>query len=111
MYKFIFFTPLESAESVKNAVFETGAGSIGNYKKCSFESEGTGQFLPVEGASPSLGKVDSLEKVRELRVEILCSEEQLSKAIRAMIKAHPYEDPAWEVVRLENERLLKMIQD
>lgn len=111
MYKFIFYVPENRAEEVKDAVFKTGAGSIGNYKNCAFETLGTGQFLPGEGASPAIGSLLKLEKVRELKVEVLCLEEQVESALKAMLKAHPYEEPAWEVLKMENERFLKKVQD
>ncbi len=104
MYKFIFYAPLESAEVVKNEIFKTGAGSIGEYKNCSFETRGTGQFCPIGAASPHIGALNKLERLEELKVEILCLEEQVGPALRALKSSHPYEEPAWEVVKIENER-------
>ena len=102
MYKFAFFVPEEDAEAVKEAVFATGAGRIGLYEHCCFQTLGTGQFRPLEGADPHLGQVNQLEKVQELKVELVCEEAQIQAAVAAMKAAHPYEEPAYEVWRLED---------
>lgn len=102
MYKLIFYVPEDQSESVKSAIFETGAGKLGNYSHCSFETLGTGQFMPLTGANPTLGSVNLLEKVRELRVEILCQKEQVRAAIGALKEAHPYEEVAFEVISVLN---------
>ncbi|MDR9467537.1 NGG1p interacting factor NIF3 [Marinospirillum sp.] len=102
MYKFAFFVPEEEAETVKAAVFATGAGRIGLYEHCCFQTPGTGQFRPLEGANPHLGEVNALEKVQELKVELVCDAALIKAAVAAMKKAHPYEEPAYEVWRLED---------
>lgn len=101
MYKMIFYVPQENAEEVKKAIFKTGSGSIGNYSNCSWETLGVGQFLPMDGARPSLGKIGALERVPELRVEVLCEEKNIRLAIEALRLTHPYEEPAFEVISLE----------
>tara|TARA_Y100001936_G_C15997369_1_gene625859 strand:+ start:609 stop:956 length:348 start_codon:yes stop_codon:yes gene_type:complete len=106
MYKFVFYAPKNSCEKIKNSVFETGAGKLGNYEQCAFEISGIGQFKPAPGAEPAIGKVGELEKVEEVRVEILCTEENIRSAVRAMIKAHPYEVPAYEILKVENNKFL-----
>ncbi len=101
MYKLIFFVPKDDAERVKKAVFKTGAGKLGNYDNCSFETTGVGQFRPVEGSNPSIGELNKLEKVIELKVEILVSPENISNSIKELKNSHPYEEPAYEVIKLE----------
>lgn len=101
MYKLAFFVPVADAEQVKQAVFATGAGRIGQYEHCCFESLGTGQFRPLPGASPHLGEIDQLEQVAELKVELVCEDALIQAAVAAMKAAHPYETPAYEVWRLE----------
>lgn len=71
-YKLVVFAPLASAPAIKEAVFATGAGIIGNYTNVCFEAPGTGSFLPVEGAEPVVGAVGRVEEVREVRIEIPC---------------------------------------
>ena len=102
MYKLIFYTPKDEAEKVKEAIFATGAGSIGNYAKCSWQTEGIGQFLPLAGSKPTLGTQGEIEQVAELRVEILCTENNIRAAIAAMKEAHSYEEVAYEVLSIEN---------
>ena len=100
MYKLAFFVPIESAESVKNAVFEAGAGRIGDYEHACFQTRGTGQFRPLEGADPHIGKVGALETVEELKVEMVCEEAYIHAAIAALKLAHPYEEVAYDVWQL-----------
>lgn len=100
MYKLAFFVPVESAEAVKQAVFSTGAGRIGDYQACCFETPGTGQFRPLPGAQPHIGNVDQLTQVKELKIELVCLDELIEPAIAALKDAHPYETPAYDVWRL-----------
>ncbi len=102
MKKIIFFVPVGSADKVKQALFSTGAGRIGNYENCSFETLGTGQFRPVGSASPTIGKIDKLEKVEELKVEMICEDNIIESALTALRSAHPYEEPAVDVLELLN---------
>lgn len=101
MFKLIFYVPLSHSEAVKEAVFEIGAGLLGNYSHCSFESKGLGQFKPLAGANPSIGSVNTVERVDELRVEILCPQNLVRDAVDALKTAHPYEEPAFEIIKIE----------
>ena len=101
MYKMVFFVPEEHKESVKQAVFATGAGRIGDYDCCSWETKGEGQFRPLQGANPFIGEQGTLEKVTEFRVELVCSDDLIEGAVKALKTAHPYEEPAYDVWRLE----------
>ncbi|TDR56286.1 hypothetical protein DFP85_104210 [Halomonas ventosae] len=100
MYKLAFFVPVAEAEAVKEAVFATGAGRIGDYEACCFQTRGTGQFRPLEGADPHIGRVGDLEQVEELKVELVCEDALIDKALAALKSAHPYEEPAFDVWRL-----------
>ena len=100
MYHLAFFVPEEHAEKVKAALFEAGAGKLGNYSHCSFESKGLGQFLALSGSHPFLGSEGELEKVVELKVEMICEESYLPAAIAALKASHPYETPAYYVTKL-----------
>ncbi len=101
MYKLAFFVPVEDAEAVKEAVFATGAGRIGDYEACCFQTRGTGQFRPLEGADPHIGRVGDLERVEELKVELVCEDALIRQAVAALRLAHPYEEPAFDLWRLE----------
>jgi len=85
---------------VVNAVFEAGAGWIGNYRNCGFHTEGTGTFLPLEGAKPALGRQGQFEKVHEARFETIVSADKVQAVVDAMKKAHPYEEPAFDIYKL-----------
>ncbi|MHC4806082.1 MAG: Nif3-like dinuclear metal center hexameric protein [Planctomycetota bacterium] len=99
-YKLVVFVPVESAVKLSNAVFAAGAGAMGNYSHCGFGAEGTGTFLPLEGAKPAVGKKGNLEKVQEIRFETIVPAEILDKVIAAMKKAHPYQMPAFDIIKL-----------
>ncbi|RDB44135.1 NGG1p interacting factor NIF3 [Halomonas sp. DQ26W] len=101
MYKLAFYVPVEDAEAVKEAVFATGAGRIGNYEACCFQTPGTGQFRPLDGANPHLGRIGELEHVEELKVELVCEDDLIGEAVDALRAAHPYEEPAFDVWKLE----------
>lgn len=101
MYKLAFFVPINDAETVKEAVFTTGAGRIGDYEACCFQTPGTGQFRPLDGATPHIGQVGDLERVEELKVELVCEDDLIRQAVAALREAHPYEEPAFDVWKLE----------
>jgi len=102
-YKLCFFVPVPHATAVKKAIFATGAGTIGKYKHCAFQVKGQGQFLPSEDANPAIGEAGREETVEEYKVEILCGdEENVRRAVGEMKKAHPYEEVAYEVYKIED---------
>jgi hypothetical protein len=102
MKKIVFFCPIKEKETVKSAMFEAGAGKIGNYDSCSFETEGIGQFRPLAGSNAFIGDIGKLELVKEFKIEMVCSDEVVSNVILAMKNTHPYEEVAYEVYSLEN---------
>jgi dinuclear metal center YbgI/SA1388 family protein len=101
-YKLVVFVPMDAVAKVSNAIFAAGAGKIGNYSHCGFRAEGTGTFLPLEGAKPAIGKKGKLEKVPEVRFETIVPAGKLDACIAAMKKAHPYEMPAFDCIKLYN---------
>lgn len=96
MFKLEFYVPVEYAEKVKSAVFAAGGGRIGNYDCCCWETLGTGQFRPSLSAKPFIGDAGVLEKVSELKVEMVCDGNLIDSVISALIDAHPYETPAYQ---------------
>ncbi len=102
MYKLNFFVPTESKEAVKKALFDIGVGKYENYDMCAFESIGTGQFRPLDKANPHLGKNNILEYVEEYKVEMVCKDALIKKAIGTLKKTHPYEEVAFEVIKMES---------
>ena len=103
MFKISFYVPEESCETVKQALFDAGAGHIGNYDCCAWQTLGQGQFRPLAGANPHLGKVNKTETVQEYLVEMVCEKKQLKKAISALKAAHPYETPAYAVWEINSD--------
>lgn len=101
MYKVSFFVPHLNAEIVKEAMFAAGAGRIGCYERCCFEVAGIGQFSALAGANPSLGSIGKLEKVNELKIEMVCDDNFIRDVIVALKKNHPYEMPAYDIIKLE----------
>lgn len=100
MYKLVFFVPETHVETVKAAIFATGAGRIGDYDSCSWQTLGQGQFRPLEGSQPFLGQKGQVERVSEYRVELVCADQLIERALAALRDAHPYEEPAYDVWRL-----------
>lgn len=101
--KLVFFVPVEDADRVRAAVTEAGAGAIGDYDSCTFSAAGEGRFRPLEGADPTIGRVGELEVVREVRVESVLPRSRRAEVVRALVQAHPYEEPAYDVVELAND--------
>lgn len=102
MFHIAFYVPEDHAEKVKTAMFDAGAGKIGNYAKCSFEYQGLGQFEALPGSQPFLSEQGQLEKVKDLKIEMVCDDLYIEKAIAALKKNHPYETPAYYVIKTVN---------
>ena len=98
--KLVVFVPAEALDDVRRALFTAGAGRIGDYEHCSWYTEGTGTFLGGEGTSPAVGAAGREERVRELRLETVYPEERHDEVIAALRRAHPYEEPAFDVYPL-----------
>jgi len=104
-YKLVVFVPKESAEKVAEALFNKGAGIIGEYEKCSFHLSGTGTFLGSEKSNPKLGEKKIFEKVDEIRLEVLVDSWKINEVISAIKKVHPYEQPAFDVYVIKNQNV------
>ena len=100
MLKLIYYVPESLLDSTKLAIFEAGAGGIGNYEHCAWQVLGTGQFKPVKGANPFVGALDTLEQIPEWRVETIVPEEKASVVAKVLKASHPYEEPAFEFIQI-----------
>ena len=101
--KLVVFVPEAAAESVRQALHDAGAGRIGAYTEASFSHPGTGRFRPGPDAAPAIGRAGGdTEAVDEARVEVLVERWRLGAALRALRRAHPYEEPAFDVLELAN---------
>lgn len=102
IYQIFVHIPIAHLEQVKQAMFEAGAGKIGNYSCCAWQVKGDGQFRPEAGSNSYIGEIGKIEKVEEYRMYTFCDEKNIQKIIAAMKDAHPYEMPAYGVTKLEN---------
>ena len=100
-FKVVVTVPENEADELREAIGNAGGGKVGNYIHCSFSVKGTGRFLPVDGASPAIGRVGKPEEVAEERIEITCESESLQAVVAAIREAHSYEEPAIDVYKLE----------
>ena len=100
-YKVVVFVPASYEDQVFTSMTKEGAGYIGKYNSCSFRTHGTGTYRPEEGSKPFFGTIGAFEKVEEYRLETIVSEKSLNRVIREMIKAHPYEEPAYDIYEIE----------
>jgi dinuclear metal center YbgI/SA1388 family protein len=98
--KWVVFVPAESADAVREAMFAAGAGHIGDYSHCNWSVSGTGQFLPQDGASPTIGSVGTVERLPEDRVEMIAPTRLRGHVLAAMRAAHSYEEPAFDIFTL-----------
>lgn len=104
--KLYTFVPNQHKEQVAQALFEAGAGALGNYTECSFQIEGTGTFKGEEGANPAVGTVGQQHQEAETKLEVLVPAHKQGAVLKALQKAHPYEEVAYDLVALENSHPL-----
>ncbi len=101
MLKLTVYIPESHLEPVKEALFAAGAGRYRGYDRCCWQVLGQGQFRPLEGSRPFIGEAGAVARVAEVRVELLCEEALAAKVVAALRAAHPYEEPAFDLVRVE----------
>jgi structural hemagglutinin/hemolysin toxin protein RtxA len=102
MYVLCINVPETHLEVVKEAIFEAGAGVMGNYSHCAWQTLGEGQFKPLSGSQAFIGEVGTVEKVPEYKIETVCDEAEIKNVIAALKRAHPYEVPSYQVWRIED---------
>jgi dinuclear metal center YbgI/SA1388 family protein len=102
LLKLFTFVPLEYAEKVRAAIFEAGGGAIGNYSECSFNADGKGTFKAGENTKAFVGEIGKRHEENEIKIEIIFPNYLQNKIVAAMIRSHPYEEVAYDVVALEN---------
>ncbi|HRZ41578.1 MAG TPA: Nif3-like dinuclear metal center hexameric protein [Bacteroidales bacterium] len=102
LHKVVTYCPESAADSVREAMFMAGGGRIGEYDRCSFNTEGTGTYRPLEGSDPYIGSPGEFHSGREVRVEMVVPSYLSGKVVNAMRKAHPYEEVAYEVFQMMN---------
>ena len=107
MYRLNFYVPEENLQAVKEALFAVGAGKIGDYEKCCWQVAGSGQFLPMKNSNPAIGEQGKVENVKEYKVEMVCADDLVLQVTDALLKAHPYEEPAYDLVKVRTKENLK----
>jgi hypothetical protein len=100
-FKLCFYVPESHLAPVKEAVFAAGAGRLGDYDQCCWQTLGEGQFRPLAGSNPHIGELTTLTVVPEYKVELICGAKLIDRVIEALKAAHPYEEPAFDLVKLE----------
>jgi hypothetical protein len=105
-FKIAVYTPHNAVDRVLAAAAEAGAGNIGNYSHCSFQTSGVGTFLPRDGARPTIGSPGRMEKVEEARIEMIVPQREVQGVIAAILDAHPYEEVAYDVYVVKNPGVL-----
>lgn len=98
--KIVIYVPVTHADAIRKALANAGAGHIGNYDACSFSAKGIGRFRPLKGAQPFIGEQGKIEEVEEEKIETICPLEKLEDVLKAVKEAHPYEEPAIDVLPL-----------
>jgi hypothetical protein len=98
MVKLCFYVPETHLDVVKQAVFTAGAGCIGDYDHCCWQTLGQGQFRALEGSQPFLGEQGRVETVAEYKVEMVCDQALMKEVVKALLASHPYEEPAYELL-------------
>lgn len=99
MYQLIVYVPESHVEPLKTALFDAGAGCLGNYDSCCWQTLGQGQFRPLDGSAPYVGQRGVVEVVNEYRLEMVVADAVIRQVVAALYQAHPYEEPAYTVVR------------
>ena len=100
MHKLTVYIPETHLEQVKEAIFNAGAGRYAAYDRCCWQVLGQGQFRPLEGSNPFIGKQDVTEQISEYRVETICADADIPAVTAALRASHPYEEPAFDFVQV-----------
>ena len=103
LYKIVVYVPKSHSHKVRSALGEAGAGWVGNYSHCTYNSKGIGTFMPRDGTNPFIGETNKLEKVNEVKIETIMEDKNLKKVLNKMIKVHPYEEVAYDIYPLKNK--------
>ena len=106
-YQICFYVPETHLETVKNALFSVGAGQYKGYDQCCWQVKGEGQFRALTGSKPYLGKPKQLERVVEYKVEMVCHNTIIKKAVQMLLDTHPYEQPAYAIYQILTPENLK----
>lgn len=104
-FKLVTFVPQKYVENILNKLSEAGAGVIGNYTHCSYQISGYGTFFGQENTNPAIGEKGKMEKVEEIRLEMIFEKWKLNEVLKALLTNHPYEEPAYDIYPLQNRNV------
>ncbi|SDB98744.1 dinuclear metal center protein, YbgI/SA1388 family [Pelagirhabdus alkalitolerans] len=105
LYKLCIYVPVNALETVDQALVEEGIGQLGNYKDCSYRINGTGTFTPMDESNPYIGEKEERSFVDEVKIEYAVEQNQIKTALQILHTNHPYEEPAYDLIKLENEAM------
>ena len=110
LIKIVVFTPSSHADEIRKVLSDSGAGHIGNYDHCSFSTKGIGRYRGLAGTNPHIGEAEKLEEAQEERIETILPEEILPNVLEAVLKVHPYEEPAIDIYPLLNHKYKDLLR-
>ncbi len=102
LVKLVTFVPVAQSDIVREALFSAGAGVIGNYDSCSYNSDGYGTFRAGQESTPFVGEINKLHTENEVRIEVILPEYKLNTVLKTLLEVHPYEEPAYDIIALKN---------
>lgn len=103
LFKIEFYVPASHLETVKQALFAAGAGKVGPYEHCAWQTLGQGQYRPLAGSKPFKGEAGKVETIAEYKVELVCEGRFLAGVRLALVASHPYESAAYSIIKLETQ--------
>ncbi len=103
LFKLVVFVPVEYEDKVREAIFNAGAGHIGNYDQCSYNLSGKGSFRGLEGTNPFIGTKGTLHFEKETRIETIMPKHLINRIVKALIESHPYKEPAYDIYPVQNQ--------
>ena len=108
MYQLSYYIPEAEHETLKQRLFNAGAGLFGNYDHCCWQTLGEGQFRPLEKSNPYSGTHLQQHSVKEYKVEMICQKQYLKAVLQNLLKYHPYEQPAYQVIKVSTAESLNL---
>ena len=100
MYLVSFYVPESHLETLKKALFQKGAGKLGNYDCCSWQTKGMGQFRPLDGSTPFMGSRGKIHPEEEYKVDLICNNDIIREVLSELVRVHPYEEPAYHAIKI-----------
>lgn len=110
MLKLVVYVPETHEEQVRLAMASAGAGKFKNYDNCFFKTKGIGHFRPLKGSHPHIGEIDEIAAVSEYKLETVVHEKNIKDVLMALRESHPYEEIAFDIIEIKNERYEELLK-